>query len=201
MSELELLNLIQSSLGKAARGEEVTSVESWACDELYHAQDPVIRAVVKRAATPSVDVDDLAQEVWLVLTRRLRNLKLDPSRGTLDAWVATVARRHCSKVVRRRSWHHDEPLTAEMVSLLLDPNAGPSAELEQEQRRQQVKAAIAELCKGEPTRNRQIIVRYWLEGQPPAAIAAELDLSSDSVGAVLRRARLKLAKLLRQAGM
>jgi DNA-directed RNA polymerase specialized sigma24 family protein len=85
MSELELLNLIQSSLGKAARGEEVTPVESWACDELYHAQDPVIRAVVKRAATPSVDVDDLAQEVWLVLTRRLRNLKLDPSRGTLDA--------------------------------------------------------------------------------------------------------------------
>jgi RNA polymerase sigma factor (sigma-70 family) len=88
-----------------------------------------------------------------------------------------------------------------MVSLLLDPNAGPSAELEEEQRRQQVKAAIAELCEGEPTRNRQIIVRYWLEGQPPAAIAAELDLSPGSVGAVLRRARLKLAKLLRQAGM
>jgi RNA polymerase sigma factor (sigma-70 family) len=136
-----------------------------------------------------------------VLTRRLRNLRLDPSRGSLDAWVATVARRHCRKLIRCRTWRRDEPLTAEMESLLPDPNFGPTAQLEQEQRRQDVRSAVTELCERESARNRQIIARYWLEQRPVAAIAAEFGLSPDSVGAVLRRARLKLAKLLRHASV
>ena len=55
------------------------------------AQDPVIRNILKRGTTAAVDADNLTQEVWLLLTRRMLNFELDPARGTLDAWVATVA--------------------------------------------------------------------------------------------------------------
>jgi RNA polymerase sigma factor (sigma-70 family) len=201
MSDVELLNMIQELLRKAARGEDLTLAEAWVWREFHRDQDPVIRAAVKPAATASVDVDDLVQEVWLVLTRRLRNLRLDPSRGSLDAWVATVARRHCRKLIRCRTWRRDEPLTAEMESLLPDPNFGPTAQLEQEQRRREVQSAVTDLCERESARNRQVIARYWLEQRSVAAIAAEFGLSPDSVGAVLRRARLKLAKLLRHASV
>ena len=143
------------------------------------------------------------QEVWLTLTltRRLPNLKLDPGRGTLDAWVATVARHHCRRVARRRSWRHGEPLDASLVELLLDPEDGPLAHLEREQQRERVQAAVASVCESMSARNRRVTVRYWVEGHSVADIAAELDLSTDCVGSVLRRAQVRLVELLRHAGV
>ena len=33
------------------------------------------------------DVDELVQEVWILLIRRLPSWRLDPDRGTIGRWV------------------------------------------------------------------------------------------------------------------
>jgi RNA polymerase sigma factor (sigma-70 family) len=135
------------------------------------------------------------------LIRRLPKLSLDPDRGNLHAWVAAVARHHAGRHARRRLRQHHEALTPELASVLLDPATGPVTELERKQRRTLVQAVITALGERMSHLRHQIIVRYWIEEQPLSVIAAELNMSEDSVWSAIRCARPKLRDRLRLVGL
>jgi RNA polymerase sigma factor (sigma-70 family) len=201
MCDLEVLNLIKSYLALEARSGQATPEEVLCWCDFYLVHDRIIRAIVKRVIAPMSEVDDVAQDTWAVLARRLPSLTLDPTRGTLEAWVAAVARHQACNFARRRSRRHDEALTPELATDLLDPALGPTEEMERKQRHCQVDAAVAKLCECMPARHRRIIVQYWIEEQPLSAIASGLGVSEDSIWSIIRGTRPKLLDVLLRAGM
>jgi DNA-directed RNA polymerase specialized sigma24 family protein len=112
-----------------------------------------------------------------------------------------VARHHAGRHARRQSRQYHEALTPELASVLVDPATGPVTELERKQRRTLVQAVITELGERMSAMRHQIIVRYWIEGQPLSVIAAELHTSDDSVWSAIRSARPKLRDRLRRVGL
>jgi RNA polymerase sigma factor (sigma-70 family) len=201
MAELAPLDLVQSYLDTRARGAAGTSDETSAWDKFYATHDPVIRAVIRRGVADSGDADDLDQDVWVAVIRRLPKLTVDTGRGTLNAWVATVARHRTARHARIRLRRRTEALTDELAGLLLDSADGAEATLEQRQRQEQVRSVIMKLVGDLSETNRQIVILHWVHGKPLSAIAAELGLSEDRVWSTVRATRPKLLGLLRRAGL
>ena len=46
--------------------------------------------------------EDIGQDVWLILLRRLPGFAFDPARGTLRGWVASIASHEAWRRVRKR---------------------------------------------------------------------------------------------------
>ena len=131
----------------------------------------------------------------------LPKLNLDAGRGSLEAWIAALARNRARRIVRRWYKHRGEALTPELASELFDEASDPLTAAEQHQRQRRVEFAVVTLSEGMSERNQRIVARYWLEEQPIPAIAVELGISQDRVWSVIRGARPRLLDLLRRAGL
>jgi len=75
------------------------AVLAW--DEFYRTFNPLIRVLVRKYAHRLADVDDLMQEVWIALADELPDFQQDPSRGTLQGWVVTLACHVAAKEAHR----------------------------------------------------------------------------------------------------
>jgi RNA polymerase sigma factor (sigma-70 family) len=201
MPDLTRLHLIQSYLDARARRVEATIDESLAWHDFYATHDPMVRAIVLRSTGSREDLDDLDQDIWLSLVRRLPKLALDPGRGTLDTWIAAIARRQAARHMRGRYMRRNEVLTDEQADRLLDPALGPVTTIERRQRQEQVRAILVKLGANMCDLNRKIIEEYWIEDRSTSAIAAALAVSEERVWSIIRRARPKLLNLLSRAGL
>jgi len=123
-------------------------------------------------------VEDVVQEVFLVALTRLRDFRGDSS---LSTWLMGVTVNKC-RAHRRRSalrltwlrqmWvrptHHETPADDETC--------------------QQVRDAVADL----PSRDREVIVLFYLEELPVAQIAQLLRAKNNAIEVRLHRARQRL---------
>jgi len=198
MSDLERRNRIKSLPVAPPGSASCDGTAAW--DDFVRTHDPMIRAVVRKYAASSADCDDLSQEVWEALARELPGFNLDPARGTLRGWVATVAHRIASREARRMSRHPTESLTAELTALLLDPSPEPANVLERGLDQAQVRAILADPGSRIPEVSQWIIVMHCIEDRSVPQIAAELRLSEHCVEMRLNRALKKLRDLLRRRG-
>ena len=201
MSDLETLGRIQAFLAAPAARRRPSTVEIVAWEDFFQIHDPLIRSAVKRRDMSSSDVDDLVQDIWAILIRRLPKLDLDPERGTLHGWVTSVARHHASRYHRRHMRRRHESLTPELATTLFDRAVSPMALMEREQQRALVNVAIADLVDGMPEFKRQVIVAYWVEEQTISAIVLTLGASAEHVWSTIRRARPVVFRCLRRAGL
>jgi len=202
MTDLEEVNLIQSYL--AARGGCPTPEEVVVWARFFHDVDPLIRLAVTKFRGCRNEVEDVNQDVWIALLLGLPKLHFDPARGTLRGWVTGVARNVASIHARSLSRYHDEALTAQLSANFPDPEAGPGIESEQyqrDQRRERLRAIIADLGTRIPELSQAIIVLRWIEGRTVPVIARELGVSENCVKMRLRRARRQLRDLLHRAGL
>lgn len=195
MSDLEQVKLLQSVL--AARGAGSNPEEDLVWVAFVHDLDPMVRLVIKKRLACRNDVEDLAQDVWIALIRRLPKLHYDPARGTLRAWVAGVARHLAGKHARRRSRHHDAILTPKIAAGLLNLDADPATQFRRKQRREQVEAMLAEVSASLSELSHRIIVMRWVDGRKVREIAAVLGVPESVVKMRLHRARRELRGLLR----
>jgi len=199
MSDLEQVELIQSVLAARSAGSNPKEGVVWV--SFVHDLDPTIRLVIAKCPGCGNDVEDLAQEVWAALMRRLPKFHYDPARGTLRAWVAAVTHHIAGRHARRLSRHHDETLTAELAAVLLDPGAGPETESERKQQREQEQVVLADLRARIPEPSYRMFVMHCMEDWTVPQIAAEFGVSQDCAKMRLRRARRVLEDLLRRGGL
>jgi RNA polymerase sigma factor (sigma-70 family) len=199
MSDPAMLARIQSFLTSGDRNEPASSEERSAWEDFFSLEDHIIRAIARRGDVSQSDVDDVAQEVWALLVRRLPTFRLDPARGSLNAWVAAVARHLVGRHERRRKMRRDAFLALELAADFVDPKGDPVTDAARKLQQEQVQAAITKLAESIPELKRRIIIRYWVDEQPLSAIAAELEVSEDRVWTIIRCARPRLRKLLGQA--
>ncbi len=159
------------------RGDRLAAAEVW------RHEAPWVRGVLFRLLGPRAagDLDDLTQDVFLILQRRLGELDLtQPMRGFLVGVAVNVARRRLRSAWRWSVVRRVLPFSMPKAVLPTDPSAP---------------RVIGELLEAmdllEPEERLAFGLRY-LEQQTLDEVAASLDVSLATAKRRLRAARLQL---------
>jgi RNA polymerase sigma-70 factor (ECF subfamily) len=149
-------------------------------EEVYETYFGFVWRNVLNRGVPSSAVDDVVQEVFMVVHRKLPGFE---GRSSLRTWLAGVVRRVVMDHVRKRgnAPAGDEPLAAESVS----PARGPGEELD-------AKAAVSaldELLSSMPETQREVFILHEIEEMTGREIADAVGANENTVHTRLRAAR------------
>lgn len=144
----------------------------------------VVRRNLGRAA--EADIETCAADVFAEFYLELD--KYDPSKGSLKAWLCTIARHNALDAARKNK--ETLPLDEEIIS----EESSVEGELEESELR---KAVLAEVkCLPEP--DREILLRKFYLGESSKEIAKRLKMSVSNVDTRTSRAIERLRKNLNE---
>jgi RNA polymerase sigma factor (sigma-70 family) len=95
-----VLSTSASLLERARNGADGTS---W--QRLVELYTPLLRSWLQRNGVPDADAEDLLQEVFAVLVRKLPDFDYDPARGSFRSWLRTILAHVCQAFWRNRYKH------------------------------------------------------------------------------------------------
>jgi RNA polymerase sigma-70 factor (ECF subfamily) len=151
------------------------------------------RGVLRSMRQPASDLDaeEIVGRVFEhIVEQKFRVLRAFRWQCTLATWLKILARTACVRIVRRKN------LPAEKLARS-DSSPSPLDQLLSDEAHAAVRQALEEL----PDRDRQVLTRFFQEGQPYEQIAAELDLPMGTVATILARTRARLREILTQKGI
>lgn len=158
---------------EAARAGDRIAFES-----LYGRYAGMVHGILL-ARVPGLDVEDLVQEVFLIVFRRLSSLR-DPA--AFPGWLATIARNRATDHLRRA------PKTEDLPEDLPSPDPRETGETEAR--------AILEAIRALPEAYRETLVLRLVEGMAGPEIAARTGLTPGSVRVNLHRGMARLRERL-----
>jgi len=136
------------------------------------------------------DAEDLFQEICLKVYRNLAKLQ-DPSK--FRSWLFAIAMNSVRSFYRKRQLVAVDSPTLEALAPKDEPeNPSPQKSLEVSQSMDHLRKCLAQL----PERDRQILLLEVMGDLPQKEIASQFDLNLNTVKTVLRRARIKLARMM-----
>lgn len=163
------------------------------------AGDPDARAALLEAHGPRVwalcrrldpEPEDAYQDVWLSVCSELHRFVPDDSRGSLGAWIQTIAARRLIDRHRRRQVR---PLfLAGPLPELAAPDADPTAGAEGALSRARLEQALAAL----PEAQRRLVVLHHVHDEGVDALSALEGVPVGTIKSRLSRARAALLRLL-----
>jgi RNA polymerase sigma-70 factor (ECF subfamily) len=159
-------------------------------DDVYQAHAQTVARWLNRLGGPGADVEDLTQEVFVVVARRLREWRPD---SQITTWLFSIAARIAANDRRRRKlrgfWLRLLPSVDDRAR---PGDATPADALEQRERRDRLYRTLDHLSE----RQRRAFVLFELEETPIAEVAQLMGLQPGNVRVLLHRAR---AAFLRHA--
>lgn len=181
MNERQLISLARSG-DQAAFGELMGRYEK----QVYHQ-------ALRLLSNPE-DAADVTQEVFFKVWRSLPSFQGDSS---LSTWLYRLTDNAAIDLLRREKKRRgDASLDDEDYqwdSLLADPNSAPQRELEKQELRRSVARGLDALSE----EHRRVLVLREINGASYEEIGQILGLSPGTVKSRIARARLALAKLLK----
>jgi len=165
-------------VARAARGDRA------ALRRLYDLYSPAAMAIAFRMMKNRPVAEEIVQDTFVEVWRRAR--EYDASRGTVSAWVATIARTRALDRLRAEG-----RLSAAKEKAAAEPEAPSVAPLElavERQQRERVNAALQTL----PAEQRTAIELAYYDGLTQREIAEKL---GQPLGTVKTRVRLAMEKL------
>jgi len=147
--------------------------------EMFHHHYDFVWRSVRRLGVPADAVDDAAQEVFVVASRKLASIELGKEKAFLFGTAMRVASDTRRAVQRRRQSPADEQ--AELV------DGTPALDELVDQKR--AREILDDLVDQLPEDTRPVFVLFELEGMTMAKIASYLDLPAGTVASRLRRGR------------
>lgn len=150
---------------------------------VYAAHAQTVARWAARLGGPSADVEDITQEVFVVVNRRLSEFRGD---GRMSTWLFGITAKVAANERRRRKLRH--------LWFRLVPGAGDDApapadgaleQLEKRERRVLFHRALDRLNE----RHRRALVLFELEEMSVEEVAAHLELRPGNVRVLLHRAR------------
>ena len=156
-----------------------------AIDTLARAWLPHVYRWCFRLGGPSVDPEDAAHEILLLMCRRIRTLR-DPA--LFPSWLMGITRRVLANHRRRAWWRRWVPGAVQDRAA----EGGPHEAAEARQAARRVWTALEALDEG----HREVIVLIDLEERTGAEVALLLDLPLGTVKSRLRAAREALRHAL-----
>jgi RNA polymerase sigma-70 factor (ECF subfamily) len=171
-----------ASVARAADGD------GSAIADLYDAHSRAVYSLALRVVGDQADAEDVLQEVFAQVWRQAA--RYDARRGTVAAWLLTIARTRAIDRLRARRARPDSGAAAsdEATGLLVAPLADPGEALAAEENAHRVRAALHQL----PLLQRLAIELAYFEGLSQSEIAERLE---QPLGTVKTRIRLGLLKL------
>jgi RNA polymerase sigma-70 factor, ECF subfamily len=159
-------------------------------DDVYLTHAQTVARWLSRLAGPGADVEDLTQEVFVVVARRLRDYRPD---SQISTWLFSIAARIAANDRRRRRirrfWMR---LMPSLDDRSRPGEATPADALEQRERRHRLHQTLNRLSE----RQRRAFVLFELEEMSIAEVAQLMGLTLGNVRVLLHRAR---AAFLRHA--
>ncbi|HXK17545.1 MAG TPA: sigma-70 family RNA polymerase sigma factor [Polyangiaceae bacterium] len=167
-------------------------------DAIYREHSAAVSKWVRRMWGPggvsgSVDAEDLLQEVFLVVQRRLGTFR---SEAALTTWlygitVFVVSGRRKKERWRRLLWRRAEP------ELQLDHDQALPA-VQQDFERAEASRLVYSVLNQLSERDRTLLILFELERLPGVEVAAILGISEPNVWVGLTRARTRFKKVFEQ---
>lgn len=149
-------------------------------DAVYDEHFDLVWRSLRRLGVPPESLDDAAQEVFLVVHRRLSEFK---GRSSLKTWVVGISVRVASDFRRRQ--RRKEPASEPLGEELLDQRPGPDELAAQSEALRLLDATLREL----DDEKREVFVLAELEHLSAPEISLALDLNVNTVYSRLRAAR------------
>jgi RNA polymerase sigma-70 factor (ECF subfamily) len=132
------------------------------------------------------DVEDLAAEVLLqIVADNYKVLHQFRGQSSLATYLTVIARRICVQELSRRAAQAEAQARSRAREVVERPRAGGLETLEQVQR----------LLRRLPSRERQVVRMFYLEGRSYEEISTALHLPVNTIGPILSRARKKLQSI------
>ena len=127
--------------------------------------------------------EDVTQEVFIKLWRALPTFD---GRASMSTWIYTIARNASLSALRARR-PQSSLSDAEVMDAVESSNPLPSADVLVE------RAAILRLVDQLPTKQRQVIMLFYMQEQSHEEVAATLAMPVGTVKTLLHRARARLS--------
>jgi RNA polymerase sigma-70 factor (ECF subfamily) len=183
----------RSAPSVAPRSASPGDAHAWTFDAVYEAHASLVWRMVRRLGVPSSAVEDVMQEVFVVVHRRLPDFE---ERATVRAWLSAivirVVRAHL-RTVRRKDRTRDAAAPVVDPDSLVDARSRSALELvEQDEAVRELYAVLA--CMNE--RRREALVLSELEELTAPEIAKALDVNVNTVSFRLRTARKEFERIL-----
>jgi len=134
---------------------------------------------LRRLGVPSAATDDAAQEVFVVASKRLPEIRVGYERAFLFATALRIAS-NARRAFARRDARHDDALDR-----VVDPTPSPEQLADRARARELLDEVLAAL----DLDLRAVFVLHELEEMSMAEIATTLELAPGTVASRLRRAR------------
>ena len=133
--------------------------------------------------------NDIAQDTWLLVLQKVREDQLR-DKTKLAAFIIQIAKNQL--IMRMRTKSKRQFVTEDEVGELRDPGLTPDKQLATEQLGECVASLMGEL---KVDRDRQILQRFYLQGDDKEALCEEFGLSYAHFDRVLYRARERFKSL------
>ena len=170
----------------AARDEE-------AFRELFARFASGANALAVRVLQSRPLAEEVVQEVFLSVWERPGDFR--SARGSVRAWIMTLAHRRAVDRVRREEAQRGRALRLAAATPSHGYVAEPIRELEESEEEASRRAATARALRALPSEQREVLHRMYFEGKTGARIAEELGIP---LGTVKSRALLAMRKLRSQ---
>lgn len=157
-------------------------------EQLYEVFSGGVRFLMCRQLGPQ-ELDDRVHDVFLIVVQAIRRGDLrEPER--LMGFVRTVVRRQIAtcidKIVHARKEHAD----LQTGAAVWDAHSNPEADAIAQERTEIMKRVLEDLS----TRDREILGRFYLLGQPAERICAEMALTENQFRLLKSRAKARFAQ-------
>lgn len=167
---------------------------AWSFEQVYDAQLDFVWRSARRLGVDDGAVDDVVQQVFLVVHRRLHEFE---GRSSTKTWLFAIllnAVREHKRTLRRKSPHREGAATD--PDTLVDPRAANNPERALE--RVEASRMIDELLESLEGDKRVVFVMAELEQMTPAEIAHATGLDAKAVYSRLRAARIDFERAAAQ---
>ncbi len=163
--------------------------------EMLTALQPGVLAVLRFGAFYRwIDAEDLAQETMQIVIERVRARTLDDPRKVYAFAAATA--RNLALNAARKALRQQTVVDSELIDELAQNIEGESPELSDSDDRQLARA-IATLLEELPAeRDRQLLMRFYIDGTDKPQLCHELGLTPKHFDRVLMRARSRLRTII-----
>ncbi len=151
-------------------------------EEAYRAYADTTARWAQQLGGFSVDVDDVVQEVFLVVSRQLGRFRGD---ARFSTWLFEITRKITANHRRRHRWRFWQSEAPHGADSEPSDQPLPDAELERRQTRHQLYQVLDKL----PEKYRTVLVLYEMEGLSTQEIADLRALNVSTVRVQLGRAR------------
>lgn len=141
-----------------------------------------VSVVIRRIVQNVTDVEELVQQTFMIAIDKIRRGDLhEPERlsGYICGIAGKLAKVHLQKARLRNLTHIDE------IAPVVDSNRGPFEQLLRKEEAEIVRQVIGEL---RMQRDREIIIRYYLNDEEKHSICASLSLTGVQFNRVIFRA-------------